>query len=183
MSRVTRILAAIERGDIRAVDELFPLVYQELRHLAARRLNKEFPGQTLQATALVHEAYLRLVGAENQNWGNHHHFLLPRPKPCAVSSSITLGENVDVDETTELHLKRALKIRSLRKLAGQRRVEHENLVVIARLSNRLGILYYGQGCYDEAQRLFCFVLEVCREFGGEQHPATLKSMFSWPQCT
>jgi len=74
MSDVTRILAAIERGDVRAVDELFPLVYQELRQLAAQRMSKELPGQTLQATALVHEAYLRLVGAEDQNWDGRTHF-------------------------------------------------------------------------------------------------------------
>ena len=74
MSDVTRILSAIERGDVRAVDELFPLVYQELRRLAAVRLSKESPGQTLQATALVHEAYLRLVGSENQNWTGRGHF-------------------------------------------------------------------------------------------------------------
>jgi RNA polymerase sigma factor (TIGR02999 family) len=74
MSDVTRILSAIERGDVRAVDELFPLVYQELRQLAAVRLRKESPGQTLQATALVHEAYLRLVGAEEQNWTGRGHF-------------------------------------------------------------------------------------------------------------
>jgi len=73
-SDVTRILAAIESGDVRAVDELFPLVYQELRQLAAVRLSKELPGQTLQATALVHEAYLRLVGNENQSWSGRHHF-------------------------------------------------------------------------------------------------------------
>ncbi|MHC4497532.1 MAG: ECF-type sigma factor [Planctomycetota bacterium] len=74
MSEVTRILAAIERGDVRAVDELFPLVYQELRQLAAQRMSKEATGQTLQATALVHEAYIRLVGAEEQNWSSRHHF-------------------------------------------------------------------------------------------------------------
>jgi RNA polymerase sigma factor (TIGR02999 family) len=74
MSEVTRILSAIERGDVLAVDELFPLVYQELRQLACQRLSKELPGQTLQATALVHEAYLRLVGTENQNWSNRGHF-------------------------------------------------------------------------------------------------------------
>ena len=74
MSEVTRILAAIERGDVRAVDELFPLVYQELRQLAAQRMSKEKPGQTLQATALVHEAYLRLVGGEQQHWRNRRHF-------------------------------------------------------------------------------------------------------------
>ena len=74
MSDVTRILTAIEQGDVRAVDELFPLVYQELRQLAAQRLSKELPGQTLQATALVNEAYLRLVGQEEQNWSGRGHF-------------------------------------------------------------------------------------------------------------
>lgn len=74
MSEVTRILAAIEHGDVRAVDELFPLVYQELRQLAAQRFRKELPGQTLQATALVHEAYLRLVGGEDESWSGRHHF-------------------------------------------------------------------------------------------------------------
>ncbi|MGA2916437.1 MAG: sigma-70 family RNA polymerase sigma factor [Sedimentisphaerales bacterium] len=74
MSDVTLILAAIERGDVRAVDELFPLVYQELRQLAAQRMRKESPGQTLQATALVHEAYLRLVGSQEQKWSGRGHF-------------------------------------------------------------------------------------------------------------
>jgi len=74
MSDVTRILAAIEKGDVNAVDQLFPLVYQELRQLAAQRMSKESPGHTLQATALVHEAYLRLVGSENQNWSGRRHF-------------------------------------------------------------------------------------------------------------
>ncbi len=74
MSDVTRILNAIERGDAGATDELLPLVYQELRLLAAQRLSHEPPGQTLQATALVHEAYLRLVGAEPQSWNSRGHF-------------------------------------------------------------------------------------------------------------
>jgi RNA polymerase sigma factor (TIGR02999 family) len=74
MSEVTRILIAIERGDIRAVDELLPLVYQELRQLAAQKMSQEQPGQTLQATALVHEAYLRLVGQEEQSWSGRGHF-------------------------------------------------------------------------------------------------------------
>jgi hypothetical protein len=62
MNEVTRILTAIEHGDAQASEQLLPLVYDELRALAARRLAHERPGQTLQATALVHEAYLRLVG-------------------------------------------------------------------------------------------------------------------------
>lgn len=74
MSDVTRILAAIEQGDLCAAEQLLPLVYQELRQLAAQRLSKESPGQTLQATALVHEAYLRLVGSKNQNWSGRGHF-------------------------------------------------------------------------------------------------------------
>jgi RNA polymerase sigma factor (TIGR02999 family) len=75
MSDVTRILNAIERGDTRAVDRLLPAVYQELRQLAAQKLSREKPGQTLQATALVHEAYLRLVGEENPNWNSRTYFL------------------------------------------------------------------------------------------------------------
>jgi len=74
MSDVTRILNAIERGDAKATDELLPLVYEELRLLAAQKLSREKPGQTLQATALVHEAYLRLVGAEGQTWKSRTHF-------------------------------------------------------------------------------------------------------------
>jgi len=74
MSDVTRILNAIERGDARATDELLPLVYEELRLLAVQKLSQEPPGQTLQATALVHEAYLRLVGDESQSWENQGHF-------------------------------------------------------------------------------------------------------------
>lgn len=74
MSDVTRILNAIERGDERATDELLPLLYEELRVLAAQKLSHEQPGQTLQATALVHEAYLRLVGAEDPRWDNRGHF-------------------------------------------------------------------------------------------------------------
>ncbi len=74
MADVTRILNAIERGDARAVDELLPIVYEELRLLAAQRLARERPGQTLQPTALVHEAYLRLVQDEPQSWSGRGHF-------------------------------------------------------------------------------------------------------------
>lgn len=75
MSAVTEILSAIEGGDPRAAEQLLPLVYDELRNLAARRLAQEKPGQTLQATALVHEAYLRLVGAdEGRQWNSRGHF-------------------------------------------------------------------------------------------------------------
>ncbi len=74
MTDVTRILNAIEQGDEKAADRLLPLVYEELRRLAAHKMSHEPPGQTLQATALVHEAYLRLVGAEAQKWDSRGHF-------------------------------------------------------------------------------------------------------------
>src|SRR5207249_10812383 len=75
MSEVTRILSAIEQGDPQAAGQLLPLVYDELRTLAAQRLAHEKPGQTLQATALVHEAYLRLVDVdEAQHWNSRRHF-------------------------------------------------------------------------------------------------------------
>jgi RNA polymerase sigma factor (TIGR02999 family) len=73
MSDVTRILGSIERGDPKAAEELLPLVYEELRKLAAARMADLPPGQTLQATALVHEAYVRLLGSEQQ-WDNRGHF-------------------------------------------------------------------------------------------------------------
>jgi RNA polymerase sigma factor (TIGR02999 family) len=75
MSDVTRILSAIEHGDPHAAEQLLPLVYEELRKLAAQRLANEQPGQTLSATALVHEAYLRLVdGQRAQHWNSRGHF-------------------------------------------------------------------------------------------------------------
>jgi len=72
MSDVTQILSAIEQGDPQAAEKLLPLVYDELRMMAAQKISQEKPGQTLQATALVHEVYLRLVG--DQNFANRGHF-------------------------------------------------------------------------------------------------------------
>ena len=78
MSDVTRILSQIEQGDPQAAEKLLPLVYDELRKLASIKLAQEKPGQTLQATGLVHEAYLRLVGNESENsehkWNSRNHF-------------------------------------------------------------------------------------------------------------
>src|SRR5262244_3315915 len=75
MTDVTRILSAIEQGDPHAAEQLLPLVYDELRKLAAQKLAHEAPGQTLQATALVHEAYLRLVDVDKaQHWNSRGHF-------------------------------------------------------------------------------------------------------------
>lgn len=78
MNEVTRILSALERGEPRAAEELLPLVYEELRRLAQWQMARERPGQTLQATALVHEAWLRLAGKDNlqdqAHWANRRHF-------------------------------------------------------------------------------------------------------------
>ncbi len=78
MTEVTRILAAVEEGDPRAAEQLLPLVYDELRRLAAQKLGRESPGQTIQATALVHEAYMRLVQIEREgstpSWNSRGHF-------------------------------------------------------------------------------------------------------------
>jgi RNA polymerase sigma factor (TIGR02999 family) len=74
MNDITRILSDIEHGDPKAAEQLLPLVYQELRQLAAHKLAQEKPGQTLQATAVVHEAYLRLVGNGVGTWDNRRHF-------------------------------------------------------------------------------------------------------------
>src|SRR5271157_2640267 len=75
MTEVTQILSAIEQGDPHAAEQLLPLVYDELRKLAAQKLTQEKPGQTLQATALVHEAYIRLVdGDKVQHWNSRGHF-------------------------------------------------------------------------------------------------------------
>jgi RNA polymerase sigma factor (TIGR02999 family) len=75
MNEVTRVLSAIEEGDPHAAEQLLPLVYDELRRLAAQKLAQEKPGQTLEATALVHEAYIRLVDVDNtQRWNSRGHF-------------------------------------------------------------------------------------------------------------
>lgn len=74
MSQLTRVLDQIQQGNEKAADELLPLVYEELRKLAAHKMAGEAPGQTLQPTALVHEAWLRLTGAENKTWDSQGHF-------------------------------------------------------------------------------------------------------------
>src|SRR6476660_6802015 len=75
MNEVTRVLSAIEGGDPHAAEQLLPLIYDELRKLAAQKIAQEKPGQTLEATALVHEAYLRLVDVEKaQHWNSRGHF-------------------------------------------------------------------------------------------------------------
>jgi RNA polymerase sigma factor (TIGR02999 family) len=90
MSDVTRILNAIEQGDAGATEKLLPLVYEELRRLASQKMSQEPPGQTLQATALVHEAYIRLVEAKDQSWNSRGHFF----KAAAEAMRRILVENV-----------------------------------------------------------------------------------------
>ena len=82
MSEVTRILQSIDKGDARAAGELLPLIYDELRKLAAARIAQEAPGQTLQATALVHEAWLKLAGSEGNNGAGRRISLARRPRRC-----------------------------------------------------------------------------------------------------
>jgi RNA polymerase sigma factor (TIGR02999 family) len=89
MNDVTQILNAIEQGNTKAADELLPLVYEELRLLAAQKLSQERPGQTLQATALIHEAYIRLVEGVDQNWNSRGHFF----KAAAEAMRRILVEN------------------------------------------------------------------------------------------
>ena len=114
MSDVTRILAAIEQGNSRATDKLLPLVYKELRRLAAQAMSHEKPGQTLQATALVHEAYIRLVQAKDQQWNNHGHFF----KAAAEAMRRILVEN-------------ARKKKSLKRGGGRQRVELSDSLMLA----------------------------------------------------
>src|SRR3989475_8146087 len=108
MSDVTRILAAVEQGDPKAADELLPLVYEELRKLAAHKMANEAAGQTLQPTALVHEAWLRLVGKEDQKFENRAHFF------AAAAEAMR-----------RILMDRARTKRALRHGGGQQRVELE----------------------------------------------------------
>ena len=113
MNSVTTILSGIGRGDERAAGDLLPLVYAELRRLAAQRLERERPGQTLQATALVHEAYLRLVqgaGDGRQKWNGRGHFFA------------AAGEAM-----RRILIERARRARRLRHGGGRRRVELDDL--------------------------------------------------------
>jgi RNA polymerase sigma factor (TIGR02999 family) len=113
MNDVTRILNAIERGDARATGDLLPLVYDELRLLAASKLSHELPGQTLQATALVHEAYLRLVGEPSERWGSRGHFF----KAAAEAMRRILIEN-------------ARRKKSLKRGGDRRRVELDDSILV-----------------------------------------------------
>ena len=113
MNDVTRVLSAIEQGDPRAAEQLLPLVYDELRKLAAQKLAQEKPGQTLQATALVHEAYLRLVDAEGgRDWNSRCHFF------AAAAEAMR-----------RILVNRARDKRRLKRGGGWERVELEDLAI------------------------------------------------------
>jgi RNA polymerase sigma factor (TIGR02999 family) len=114
VSDVTRILAAIEQGDPNAADKLLPLVYEELRKLAAHRMANEAAGQTLQPTALVHEAWMRLVGKENPKFENRGHFF------AAAAEAM---RRILIDN--------ARRKRALRHGGGQQRVDFEKLDLAA----------------------------------------------------
>jgi RNA polymerase sigma factor (TIGR02999 family) len=114
MSEVTRILSAIEQGDPQAAEQLLPLVYDELRKLAAAKLAQETPGQTLQATALVHEAYLRLVDQpQAQHWNSRGHFF------AAASEAMR-----------RILINRARDKKRLKRGGGWKRVDLDRLAVV-----------------------------------------------------
>jgi RNA polymerase sigma factor (TIGR02999 family) len=110
MNDVTHLLEAVGQGDPKAAQELLPLVYEELRRLAAARMANESPGQTLQATALVHEAWLRLVGNSQQNWNSRNHFFMAA-----------------AEAMRRILIERARQKSRLKRGGGQRRVPLEDL--------------------------------------------------------
>ena len=110
MSEVTRILDRVQQGEAKAAEELLPLVYEELRRLAAARMSQEKPGHTLQATALVHEAWLRLAGCDRQQWRGRDHF---------ISAAAEAMRRILVDN--------ARRKQRLRHGGGQERVDMESI--------------------------------------------------------
>jgi RNA polymerase sigma factor (TIGR02999 family) len=114
LSDVTRILESIEHGDLKAADELLPLVYGELRKLAASKMANESPNQTLQATALVHEAWLRLVGNDNPQFANRAHFF------AAAAEAMR-----------RILIDKARRKRALRHGGDQQRIEYEEMDLAA----------------------------------------------------
>ncbi len=124
MTDVTQILNAIEQGDARATEELLPLVYEELRLLTAQQMSQERPGQTLQATALVHEAYIRLVEGAVPNWNSRGHFF----KAAAEAMRRILVES-------------ARKKKSLKRGGDKKKVEFDESLLVAAHDIRPGLLH------------------------------------------
>jgi RNA polymerase sigma factor (TIGR02999 family) len=133
MHEVTRILSAIQQGDAHAAEQLLPLVYDELRQLAAHKLAQERPGQTLQATALVHEAYLRLLGSEPEAyWNSRGHFFAA----AAEAMRRILVEQARRKQTDK-HGGGRLRVDLPADLAGPES-QSENLVALDEALDRLG---------------------------------------------
>jgi len=114
MTDVTQVLQALERGDPKAAGELLPLVYEELRKLAACKMAREAPGQTLQPTALVHEAWLRLAGNEQSRWDSRAHFF-----------------GAAAEAMRRILIDNARRKQALRHGAGQQRVDVQDLQIAA----------------------------------------------------
>jgi len=138
MSDVTRILNSLEAGDPKAAEELLPLVYQELRKLAAAKMANEKPGQTLQPTALVHEAWLRLLGPEkqSQSWEGRSHFF----GAAAEAMRRILVDNA----RRKLRLKRGsgqrvVDLEDLPELSGPIQTEEENVLLVDEALERLAV--------------------------------------------
>jgi RNA polymerase sigma factor (TIGR02999 family) len=123
MTDVTRILNAIEDGDPKATNELLPLVYEELRILAEQKLSNEKPGLTLQATALVHEAYIRLVDAESRSWDSRGHFF------AAAAESM---RRILIDN--------ARRKKSLKRGGGKHKVDLDNIILAEDRDSDLAML-------------------------------------------
>jgi len=123
MSEATRILPSLKRADPTASEALLPLVYEELRKLAAARLAQEAPGQTLQPTALVHEAYLRLIGGDQQHWQGRGHFFAA----AAEAMRRILVEN-------------ARRKMALKRVAGRERVDLNGIDVAAAADDETVVL-------------------------------------------
>ncbi len=153
MSNVTVMLNAIEDGNLKATEELLPLVYEELRRLAASKLAFEPPGQTLQATALVHEAYLRLVGDQSSRWQNSRHFF------CAAAQAMR-----------RILVERARRKGRLKRGGGQQRFVFEEIdVAIESTEERL--LFVNEALEKLAQQdPDCAELVNLRFFAGLSHP-------------
>jgi RNA polymerase sigma factor (TIGR02999 family) len=134
MTDVTRILSAIEQGDAKAAEELLPLVYDELRLLAAQKMAQEKQGQTLQGTALVHEAYLRLVEAECQNWNSRNHFFMA----AAEAMRRILVENARRKRSRKYggNLKRIADL-EVTELAGDVNISPDDLIALDEILEKL----------------------------------------------
>lgn len=159
MTEVTRILEAIGRGNPQAAGELLPLVYDELRQLAAQKLSRERPGQTLQATALVHEAWLRLVGPGESHWHGRGHFFAA----AAEAMRRILVEN-------------ARRKRRLRHGGGQQRVDVDEVELVCGMpSEELLALHEALSQLEQADSMGAQIVKL-RFFAGMTHPQIAEAL-------